>query len=150
MDREFLGRKRCHLDRNLDRGFERPAYVTCTNPTFTCTQGLFHMLTISLTEFVPCLLSLKLANITKLSGWCCSTDLSTCCIDGKIAALCLPHCGCYPHTPPPLVGKSTVESALFVVVHSRPALLLYLYHTLDRTERPPLSSKTPRHKRLQL
>ena len=28
------------------------------------------MLTISLTEIVPCLLSLKLANITKLSGWC--------------------------------------------------------------------------------
>jgi hypothetical protein len=46
-----------------------------TNPTFTCTQGLFQILTISLTEIVPCLLSLKLANITKLSGWCSSAAL---------------------------------------------------------------------------
>ena len=41
-----------------------------TNPTFTCTQGLFQMLVILLPEIIPCFFSLKLANITKLSGWC--------------------------------------------------------------------------------
>ena len=45
-------------------------WLVCTNPTFTCTQGLFQMLVILLPEIIPCLFSLKLANITKLSGWC--------------------------------------------------------------------------------
>ena len=35
-----------------------------TNPTFTCTQGLFQTIVILLTEIVPCFLSLKIANIT--------------------------------------------------------------------------------------